>query len=138
MRTIRFRALALSDNKFVYGSLLQLKDKTMIYDDSEVGHDVDPETVGQFTRLVDKNGVEIYEGDILNYAEPRNSYHTKNQRIEVVFGERERYPGGTIPYNGFVGFSFINHSKGFSTVFDESDIEVIGNIHQHPHLLEEK
>lgn len=91
--------------------------------------------VMQYTGLLDKNGVEIYEGDVLRLAKPRSPYHKENQILEVVFGERKRYNNETIPHEGFVGFSFISHTKGLGTVFDESEIEVIGNIYEHKHLI---
>ena len=71
MRTIRFRGKA--HGRWIYGGLVYSDNiEPAIY--FEVGNKVykridwayvDPATVGQFTGLTDRNGEEIYEGDIL-------------------------------------------------------------------------
>jgi uncharacterized phage protein (TIGR01671 family) len=81
--------------------------------------------IQMFTGLLDKNGVEVYEGDIL----------IPNNR-EVRYGA---YDGD---YSQGCGFFTICHNKKYSTIpFSFSyrqaeDSEVIGNIYEHRHLLE--
>ena len=70
MRTIKFRGLRTDGKGWVYGGYFQHTPdedgfRYYIFDFNEGAVEVIPESVGQFTGLHDKNGKEIYEGDIV-------------------------------------------------------------------------
>ncbi len=73
MREIKFRARRLDSDEWVYGGYSQEYEfdeylwKYWILDHAGVFHEINRDTVGQFTGLKDKNGREIYEGDLVEY-----------------------------------------------------------------------
>ena len=99
---------------------------------------VDPTTVGQFTGLCDKNGVKIFEGDIVktHYANA-----VKSDFIETVVFHNGRFCANSkISETGKWWTSLadgVPHVSFDKSVYMES-CKVIGNIHDNPELLEEK
>ena len=76
----------------------------------------------QFTGLKDKNGKEVYEGDVITcYAVQRETHDAieKHEKIEVKYSDGYFYPFG--------------YNCGWRSYVD--DIEVIGNIYENPELL---
>jgi len=67
MRQIKFRGKRLNNGEWVEGWLVEMFGAPHILDKNNPtdAYPIDPATVGQFTGLLDKNGSEIYEGDIV-------------------------------------------------------------------------
>ena len=83
---------------------------------------VDPETVCQYTGLKDKNGKKIFEGDIIQ------SLETKETAVVQWFPE----------HSAFMVWCKSSNEVGFLYECTKSNIEVIGNIHDNPELLEQE
>lgn len=92
--------------------------------------DVDENTVGEFTGLTDKNGKDIYEGDIVRYNEiGTDAEPTVDQ---IVYGCAHSYPAFDLANHDFEcnALSLLCTDKQY-------EVEVIGNIYDNPELLQE-
>lgn len=130
MREIKFRGFTTDciDNEWVYGDLIHYDtDETYIipqndryWDISDYENRVDETTVGQFTGLKDKNGKEIYEGDILEL--PKGS---------------KRYVEWDDTYKLFVLVDSVGKKVSMSIInWSTENTKVIGNIFENKELLE--
>lgn len=121
-REIKFRGKRIDNKKWVYGFLA---DEDYINDIDSIdlsSIEVDIDTVGQFTGLLDKNGKEIYEGDIIKgfditievwYSEDRACFiaemkEPQNDMMDILGG------------------------------YDTERMEIIGNIYDNPNLIKEE
>lgn len=99
---------------------------------------VQDQTIGQFTGMHDKNGKEIYEGDIIKYTRYNfKSEYLKEEKIEeiyVVFWNESKHA-----FYCHTEFENGGGSSGFLVFEDEraekNEIEIVGNIHDNPELL---
>ncbi|HBZ6456217.1 TPA: hypothetical protein MMD81_002098 [Listeria monocytogenes] len=134
MRTIEFKAQNVN-GVWVCGNLSILKKKignvaTGSYISNSAGapfaYKVRPETVSQFTGLTDKNGKKIFEGDIVEIIEIDAFGNLDWNRLKgkVMFSE---------------GAWLVTDNRSFAIPLwsEINEIEVIGNIHENPELLEE-
>ncbi|QGH55580.1 hypothetical protein FZE25_03235 [Bacillus velezensis] len=144
MREVKFRGMGINGEWYCGNlSIIKQRIKSMgidpgSYISNKAGvpfaYSVRQETVGQFTGLKDKNGREIYEGDIV-----RNHRDNSNELLEVLWQEEvaEHASDGIYWTKEVPGFRFKRIKRGLTTVFvAHVDLEVIGNIHQNPELLE--
>jgi uncharacterized phage protein (TIGR01671 family) len=146
MRTIKFRGKCCHSDAWVFGDLEvnRLDERTLIhtyYDDKRYHYqcDVRADTVGQFTGLYDKNGNEIYEGDILRYP-AKDKYQEENfVSFEVFWHDNDcadNHVGWQIDRRHFHGC--ICGTFDISTFLPRytKKMVIIGNIHDNPELLE--
>lgn len=129
LREIIFRGKRLDNGVWVYGFYCHVprgrldRDEHLIQTVKKSGkmgmlHCVDPSTVGQYTGLKDKNGKRIFEGDVITVAGEVGCFELKfneNTAMFVMDGDAIRA-------------SF--------NIFWPDEVEVIGNIHDNPELLE--
>lgn len=130
MREILFRGKQINSGEWTYGYYCpkpysHFPCEATIFPSETIDRDwhgerVDPDTVGQFTGLTDRNGVKIFEGDIVRYGD---TIH------RVVFEQRN----GTA-YFGLVYAAY--ETLPFGYYQDLKQIEAIGNIYDNPELLE--
>jgi uncharacterized phage protein (TIGR01671 family) len=137
-REIKFRGKQVGSGKWVYGLLL--KNKLGIYIITEENphectlygyitieqyYRVIPETVGEFTGLKDKNGKEVYEPDLLFDGE--QTWLVEYARTMCGFHARDIHAKSC---NIFSLYHLCNRHN------QKREVEVIGNIHDNPSLLE--
>ena len=152
MREIKFRGFELDLKQWVYGgyhkhikrqicpigdSLKEEDIQHLIIVDGfadwnmprgiQVVTNVDKNSIGQFTGLKDKNGREVYDGDVVRgFDRPAvikiGHVHNEKNSIYGVFAEWVKY--------GLVEAQYIDR------IYKTDYIEVIGNIYENPELLE--
>ena len=131
MREILFRGKRIDNGEWVYGDYWHLPEKNFYcISDKEFNRKVTPETVGQYTGLTDKNGKKIFEGDII---------HVKDLiRCPVGFGNCLCIADyiASVAFDD-CRFCLLKANGGIYEIpLDSDKIEVIGNIHDNPELLE--
>lgn len=129
MREILFRGKEPVSGEWIFGDYHHTDDRTIIYGDFM--HDVDPDTVGQYTGKMDRKGIKIFEGDIL--VDPLREEDTR--KFYVQWDEKcSRFLAVTIPLekdpceNRYIWY--------VSDDLNRNGL-VIGNITDTPELLEE-
>ena len=123
-REIKFRGKDLR-GQWQYGDLIHNDETDLLIRQGCINSFIENETIGQFTGLKDKNGKEIYEGDIIGC-------HNPNIKHLIFYNEEQgRFMAaldGDIE-NDYFGICGLDCSRWNATK------EVIGNIHDNPELL---
>ena len=127
MREIVFRGKRTDIGEWAYGSLLLWPDGEATILESKDGHtavwkrEINPDTVGQYTGLKDRDGKEIYEGDLLLFV---------GMVWEV--GCNENLASFVLCTEYVIG------STPLGEMIRSFDFKISGNIHDNPELLEDE
>ncbi len=135
MRKILFRAKRIDNGEWIYGYLVKLGRERLL-DPERYGicnkaitidgigvcynlktYEIIPETVGQYTGLLDKDGKKIFEGDIIRVDDTENAV--------VEYDET----------SAFYMAVFDRAESDFGSLIEQyPNVEIIGNIHDNPEL----
>lgn len=120
MKEIKFRAWDRHNKKMIEGigttPTSDLDVAYMIDECGEPNYGINASQIMQYTGIKDKNGVEIYEGDIIKGPFDFGPFGVKERVAEVYFN----------PHSGYQWHYWM----------DLSENEVIGNIYENPELIE--
>lgn len=117
-REIKFRAWDKKNNKML--GVSEIGNLMFAYGENYDHITKYEADIMQFTGLLDKNGKEIYEGDIVNCNLPKADWTLEeNKKFAVQWSD--------------ILLGFTNGSHGF--LYEYSDFEVIGNIYENPELI---
>ena len=135
MRTIKFRGKRLDNGEWVIGLLVKMWGEWHIIDwnDENIAYPIKTDTVGQFTGQKDKNGKEIYEGDLIKA--PSGLVYTvifgtwvhdeKKEFLKII--DKYEHTGWCISLDGNTPCELLD-SEVCSGV-------IAGNVHNNPSLL---
>lgn len=134
-RKIEFRGLGKSGH-WVYGNLVYMHGLGGTWTTGIQAHSVDkyrpyssiavdPKTIGQYTGLRDKDGADVFEGDVLEYPDlSKGVYLFKEQpKRRSIIKWSKRDAAFKLPGTGFQ--------------IDPEKIKIVGSIHRNPELLED-
>lgn len=158
MKEIKFRGKRIDNGEWAYGyyavhrMMLTGEMDYFIIVDEQRPQSIDPETVGQYNGLKDKNGKEIYEGDILYHSAESGAVTVQAYGFDRMWGKGEKFIVAYLVCGLVLRHISAYGNSGFETpnciinkwpIVDayqfwnlQRGFEVIGNIYENKELLE--
>ena len=144
MREILFRGKRVDNGEWIEGFYAHSGEKKYILIDNDIA--VNPDTIGQYTGLTDKNGKKIFEGDILHFKAYRGGGFAcpigTDIYYRVLFGHCNPDMDTLSEYVGFwaLGKNYdeddlYEDGNSINYLVNSHGAYVIGNIHDNPELL---
>lgn len=143
MRPIKFRGKSLESGEWVQGLvavhticgdetelktvILQIPEKIYQYESCVV----DTETIGQYTGLKDSDGVDIYEGDLIEFG-----HEGEKETREVKYYGYMGYPAFDLVTPENAKYYFDSNALSYISEYGEYPCYVVGNIYDDPELLD--
>ena len=123
-REILFRGLSNQGKGWLYGDVVRnVEGAVAIMPPYQMNmyntcsqNEVSPDTIGQYTGLTDKNGVKIFEGDIISIGDPNIKY--------IIMWRNDGFCAKQIGASSYIGLTYW-----------ASDIEVLSNVIDNPGLI---
>lgn len=140
MRTIKFRGKRLDNELWVDGDLVtsltpkgsMTKCPAIHTTNGTIGtFFVQPETIGQCTGLHDRNGKELYDGDIVSWITGRDG------KGFMELG-RVEWKQEELQYRIVNRFKTLDGRESTTSLLFKRDLTIRGNVHDNPELLEEE
>ena len=129
MRTIKFRGRCAFSGVWRYGFYYVSKENHIIRNENDRESIVLEKSVGQFTGLHDKNGKEIYEGDLVSDGNFIYEVEYNVQNTKFCIDPKKKIN------SEFTLIDVINYNQLGNGYYSRKDLEIIGNIYENPELL---
>jgi len=123
MREIKFRGYSTSLKKWLFGFVRKMPNFEIYFIDGEISNTVRKESIGQYTGLKDKNGKEVFEGDVVIAWS-----QGQKEICEVKWGQ------GRVGFFLYRSPNVVWHLSGGGFDYTFEMIEIIGNKYKNPEL----
>ena len=134
--TALYRGKSKKTGKWYYGSYLKLNSEHFIVSNySGIMIEVEPETIGQFTGLLDKYNNKVFDGDILLFRDKLITVYWDGERFQWMAKEAIEYPWSEYPNKDW-NYIDLGWIAAEPACIGEMTTPIVGNIYDNPEMYE--